>query len=89
MDNIKKGRFGDTEFKNGYVQALEGIMVSFRTGDERDFLNKTPFDKKSLSSHKKDFKKFVQDDVNSPFDVGYFMAWSDFLLYKLDNEKTS
>ena len=57
-------------------------MVSIRSGDDRDFMNRAPFDKKSLNGYKKGFKAIVQDEVDSPFDMGYFMAWSDLIRYK-------
>lgn len=86
LEAVKDGRFGDTEFKKGYTQALEGILLSIRSGDDRDFLIKAPFDKKHLKKYSDDFKVFVQDDGSAPYDVGYFMAWSDLVRYKKDQE---
>jgi hypothetical protein len=86
---IKEKRFGDTEFQDGYTNALEGILVSVRTGDDRDFLNRAPFDAKNLNRYKKGFRDYVKADVHSQFDVGYFMAWSDFVQYRLDMKKVS
>lgn len=84
---VRERRFGNTEFKEGYVKALEGLLLSYRSGDERDFLNRAPFDRKSMQRYKKEFRAFVRDGVHSPFDVGYFMAWSDLVQYRLDTEK--
>ena len=88
IKSIKEKRFGDTEFQEGYTKALEGILISTRTGDERDFLNRAPFSEKDINRYRKDFREYVREGVHSQFDVGYFMAWSDFLQYKLDVEKT-
>jgi len=88
INSIKEKRFGDTEFQEGYTKALEGILTSIRTGDERDFLNRAPFSEKDINRYRKDFREYVQEGVHSQFDVGYFMAWTDFLQYKLDVEKT-
>jgi hypothetical protein len=63
-------------------------MLSIRSGDDRDFLNKAQFDKKILKKYNNDFKAFVQDEGSSPYDVGYFMAWSDLVRYKKDQEKS-
>jgi len=89
LEIVRERRFGDNEFKEGYVLALEGLLLSYRTGDERDFLNKAPFDKKSMESYKKDFRNFVTGSIHSIFDIGYFMAWSDLVQYRLDTEKKS
>jgi len=64
------------------------MMLSIRSGDDRDFLNKAQFDKKILKKYNNDFKAFVQDEGSAPFDVGYFMAWSDLVRYKKDQEKS-
>ena len=87
IEVVREKRFGDTEFKEGYVKAMEGLLLSYRSGDERDFLNRAPFDRKSMQRYKKEFRAFVGDGVRSPFDVGYFMAWSDLIQYRLDTEK--
>jgi hypothetical protein len=89
IKSIRDKRFGDTEFQDGYTKALEGILVSIRTGDNRDFLNRAPFDAKNMKRYKKEFRDYVKGDVHSQFDVGYFMAWSDFVQYRLDTEKAS
>jgi hypothetical protein len=83
---IKDTRFGDSDFKEGYINALDGLLLSYRTGDERDFLQRAPFDKKSMRHYSKDFKEFVKNGYRSPFDVGYFLAWSDMLQYRLSTE---
>jgi len=43
---------------------------------------------KMLKKYNNDFKSFVRDDGSSPYDVGYFMAWSDLVRYKKDEEKS-
>jgi hypothetical protein len=89
IKSIREKRFGDTEFQEGYANALDGILVSIRTGDDRDFLNRAPFDTKNMTRYKKGFRDYVKADVRSQFDVGYFMAWSDFVQYRRDTEKSS
>ena len=87
IKNIKEKRFGNADFRDGYVKALEGLLLSSRTGDERDFLNKAPFDMKSMEKYKKEFRSYVRNGIHSPFDVGFFLAWSDLVQYRLDSEK--
>jgi hypothetical protein len=87
LQTIRKKKFGDSEFMEGYVKALEGLLLSARTGDERDFLNRAPFDTKAMRKYKKEFSAFVKNGVRSPFDVGFFLAWSDLVQYRLDTGK--
>lgn len=84
---VREKRFGSSEFKDGYLNALEGILVSSRSGDARDFLNKAPFDAEAMERYKRDFGAFVREGVHTPFDIGYFSAWSDFMHYRLNSKK--
>jgi hypothetical protein len=84
---LKKKSFGDPEFSEGYIKGLEGLLLSARTGDERDFLNRAPFDPQSMKRYKKEFSEFVKNGVRSPFDVGFFLAWSDMVQYRLKHGK--
>ena len=89
LTSLREKDLGNEEFKEGYLNALEGLLVSYRSGDERDFLNKAESDVKSMNSYKKQFRDFVKDGVNSQFDIGYFMAWSDLIQYRVDTKKKS
>jgi len=31
----------------------------------------------------------VKDGIHSQFDIGYFMAWSDLMQYRVDTKKKS
>jgi hypothetical protein len=89
LTSVREKDLGNAEFKEGYLNALAGLLVSYRSGDERDFLNKAETDTKSKNSYKKQFRDFVKDGVQSQFDVGYFMAWSDLMQYRVDTKKKS
>jgi len=39
-----------------------------------------------MKRYKKNFREFVTNGVRSQFDVGYFMAWSDMVQYRIDNK---
>lgn len=84
---VKGKRFGSSEFKSGYLNALDGILLSLRSGDERDFFNKASFDTESMLRYKRDFGEFVREGVRTQFDIGYFSAWSDFIHYRLNLKK--
>lgn len=86
IKSIRERQFVNSEFKDGYLNALEGILLSVRSGDERDFINKAPFDAESMERYGSGFRAFVREGAHAPFDVGYFSAWSDFMHHRLKSK---
>jgi len=82
MEAIRTRKFTDAEFKTGYINALEGLLLSVRSGDERDFYNRNNFNEKSLKAHRDEFKEFRKTPIRTQFDSGYFAAWSDIMQYR-------
>lgn len=90
LKDLREKKFGNKEFKDGYIMALEGLLLSSRTGDDRDFYNRAEFEtQKALNNYKKEFRSFVKEGVNTPYDIGFFQAWSDLVQYRSDNRKKS
>jgi hypothetical protein len=87
LEDVKGCSFGDDEYKNGYVNALEGLLLTVRSGDERDFLNKNQFTPESLEDYRDEFKGFASSPIRTSWDSGYFSAWSDLMQYKYNTEK--
>jgi len=87
LDAVKDCSFGDEEYKEGYVKALEGLLLTVRSGDERDFLNKNDFTPESLNDYRKEFKDFASSTIRTSWDTGYFDAWADLMQYKYNMEK--
>jgi len=85
IKKIRDENLGNDDFMSGYLNALEGIVTSIRSGDERDFINKLPQDDKSMRGYKRSFGEFLKGDTQDSFDKGYFSAWSDFIHYKLNS----
>ena len=84
LEQVKKRKFGEENYREGYIKALEGILLSSRSGDERDFLNKASNTPEDLKNHKKEFKEFTSKPIKSEFDDGYFSAWQDFTTYRIN-----
>ena len=84
---VKDCSFGDEEYKEGYVKAMEGVLLTVRSGDERDFLNKNDFTPDSLKDYRNKFKNFASSTIRTSWDSGYFTAWADLMQYKHDMEK--
>lgn len=88
LENIKEKKFPDEEYQNGYVNALEGLLLSVRSGDERDFYNRPSINGKSQDDYIKEFKGFRKLPVRTQFDQGYFSAWTDILQYRINTGKS-
>ena len=86
LENIRQKRFPDQEYRLGYTNALEGLLLSVRSGDERDFYNRT-HNGKTLNDYIKEFKDFRKLPVRTQFDQGYFSAWTDILQYQVNTDK--
>ncbi|MBT4425034.1 hypothetical protein HOC87_11830 [Candidatus Bathyarchaeota archaeon] len=87
LSAIRERKFTDEEYKTGYINALDGLLLSVRSGDERDFYNRTNLNKKNLKEHKAEFKEFRKTPIRTQFDSGYFAAWSDIMQYKINVDK--
>ena len=87
LDIMKERNFQNDDYKKGYVNAFEGILLSSRSGDNRDFYNKGEFSNDNLKKFKDEFKSFRNELVRSSFDVGYFSAWVDLMQYKSNQMK--
>lgn len=84
LEDLKNRDLGDPEFKEGYLAALEGILLSVRSGDERDFFNKINFDPDKMEEYKEEFLEFNTSPVRTSYDMGFFSAWTDLLQYRIN-----
>lgn len=89
LEDVKTKSFSDEEYRAGYINALEGILTSVRSGDERDFFNKVEFNKSSMKKYIDDFTKFNSSPVRTNWDLGFFSAWTDLLNYRINTENHS
>jgi hypothetical protein len=85
--DVKEKRNINPDFKEGYIKALEGMLISAKSGDDRDFFNKAEYQKEDMERYSKDFKQIIQNGIHPPFDTGYFSAWSDFIHYRISISK--
>ncbi|MCD6263722.1 hypothetical protein J7L60_04880 [Candidatus Bathyarchaeota archaeon] len=80
----KRKRQETLEYVAGYIKALEGILIAARSGDERTFLSRMSSDPGSLEKYRRSFSAFIRNKIHSPFDRGFFSAWSDFVIHQLN-----
>jgi len=87
IEKVRGRKLNTPEFRDGYVKALEGFLLSSRSGDERDFHNKENMTPENMREYKKFFRDFMEQGMRSPYDIGYFSAWSDLMQYRAANRK--
>ena len=67
------------EFNRGYLDALNGIILSFRSGGPYEFFSNIDLaDVASLKKHYEDFKRHARGMFQADYDRGYF-SLADFL----------
>ena len=84
LENIKTRKFPDEEYQKGYINALEGLLQSIKSGDERDFYNKPTINGKQLDDYIDEFKDFRQIPIRTQFDQGFFSAWTDIFQFRVN-----
>jgi hypothetical protein len=84
LEEVKSKGFSDDEYRAGYLNALEGILVSVRSGDERDFFNRVEFNKSNMKKQLDDFKRLSGSPVRTNWDLGFLSAWTDLLNYRIN-----
>ena len=82
LSSLKQRKFQNEEFRAGYINALEGLLISVRSGDERDFYNRNNFEERGLKTYREEFKDLRKSLIRTQFDSGYFAAWSDIMQYQ-------
>jgi len=78
---VRMKNSGKEEFNKGYLDALNGIILSFRSssGSYEFFSNLDLTDVQSLKKHYKDFRRNAGSRFQADYDIGYFSALTDFL----------
>ena len=71
----------DTEWNNGYLNALNGAFFARKSNDSYSFISNLNLkDKKELKKYRKKFLKDFENQINSDYDRGFFAAWADYML---------
>ncbi|MBS7658643.1 MAG: hypothetical protein QW476_04825 [Candidatus Bathyarchaeia archaeon] len=65
----------------GYLKALEGLILTFKSTDEKLYLKKLieTTDEKELNRLKNEFSIHVKNELHADYDRGYFKALLDYL----------
>jgi hypothetical protein len=80
LDSIRK-ETENTPWHKGYVKALEGLLLTFRTNDDKYiYLPKALVNRseESVNKLRKDFGEFASNEIHGEYDRGYFKALEDY-----------
>jgi hypothetical protein len=70
----------DSEKKRGYIKALEGLLFTLKSNDDRYlYFAKESFDDDTLHKLEKEFSDHINNPLRSEYDRGYFSALVDYI----------
>ncbi len=79
--DIIRQKSDNSQWSRGYVKALEGLMLTYRTNDDKYiFLPKVLASRTqdTISGLKKEFSEFAANELHGEYDRGYFKALDDY-----------
>lgn len=78
LERIKE-KATKTEWNQGYLQALNGILLMQKTNDPYAFLSNINFsDKSEIRKYRLEFLQYAKDGLHADYDRGFFSAWAEF-----------
>ena len=70
----------DSEWKEGYHKALEGLLLTLKPNSERHLFFTKKFNEDNVIELQKEFKAHTENSLHAEFDRGYFSALLDYLI---------
>ena len=70
----------------GYMRALEGLVLTEKSGDKNLYLNRLNLDEKSVKDVHGQFLTHATNELHDEYDRGYFRALADYFKI-LEDEK--
>jgi ATP/maltotriose-dependent transcriptional regulator MalT len=86
---VKMKKSGQQEFNRGYLEALSGIILTYRSSGEsyEFFSNLNMNDTEALKRYYSDFKGNAESRFHADYDRGYFTALADYMRVVLKTVK--
>lgn len=79
LDEIRQTA-GRSEQEAGYLKALEGLLLTYRSSDDKyQYLSNIELTAKNVEALKKEFAEQAAYPLFENYDKGYFLALSDFM----------
>ena len=88
---VRMKKRGQQEFNRGYLEALGGIVLTYRSsGESYEFFSNLDLnDVEALKKHYKGFKENAQSRFHADYDRGYFSALSDYMRVVIKTARNS
>ncbi len=89
---LNKVEGAEDEWIEGYVQALNGMLIALReshSSPQPYILQMKRYSVQELQNLKKDFATLSNKPVNTTFDKGYIQAWLDYVSQQQSKAKSS
>jgi len=69
-----------TEWNEGYLQALNGMLLAKKTNNDRYvFLSNVDFgNRKELQKYQQEFLEHAENRFHADYDRGFFSAWAEY-----------
>ncbi len=79
-EKIIVGEGMDSEKKRGYIKALEGLLLTLKSSDDKYlYFARKSFDDNTLQKLEKEFTNNINNPLRSEYDRGYFSALVDYI----------
>ena len=81
LDTIRQ-KAQNTAWYKGYVKALEGLLITYKSNDDkyiylpRALANRT---EESIKQLREEFEKFASNEIHGEYDRGFFKALEDYV----------
>ncbi|MBS7640009.1 MAG: hypothetical protein QW804_03080 [Candidatus Bathyarchaeia archaeon] len=80
----KLGEEGRDEFKRGFIKALKGIILMYRSNEQESFIRTLdPNNIDSLKRYLEEFTRNSRDMLQGEYDRGYFLALANYIRFML------
>ena len=79
LEEVKQA-FGQSKQEAGYLKALEGLLLTYRSSNDRYlYLTNVELSSKNVDALKKEFNEQAESPLHADYDKGYFSALADFM----------
>jgi hypothetical protein len=77
---------GYSEFASGFICALRGIILMYRSGEQDTFISKLDLNNADmLKKYYREFLEHSKNKLHADYDCGYFSALAEFIRFALKN----
>lgn len=74
-----RGTLTNSEWNRGYLKALEGLLLTLRSNDNRYlYLQRAKLEDRTVKKLKEEFKRHSSSELHAEYDRGYFAALTDY-----------